>query len=209
MVVTQFTYTGQLRILDELVPGSRIGPTAFGKHCAYLLAERYGDCEIADATCDLAGFTGGDKEEGDHAWAETVSEALGVALLPAPTNELEPRHDVIRQLLTNNTDGRAPALWLSPRCRVLRKGFNSHYKYEMVGTGKNAVPALKPKKNLWSNPHDALQYVALNIFGVPNIVRGVPGGSKGRIAPRRRTDDDDDDDGPRQQGGSNFNVFNI
>jgi len=208
MVATQFTYAGQLLILDELVPNSRIGPTAFGKQCRNLLRERYGGFDVLSATCDLAGFSGGDKEEGDHAWAETVSEALGVALLPAPTNELQARHDVIRQLLTYFIDGRVPALWLSPRCRFLRKGFNSHYKIEMVGTGKNAVPAPKPKKNAWSNPHDALQYIGLDIFGVAGVTAGAPGGH-GRKRIASLSQGDDDDDAPAARGGSDFNVFSV
>jgi hypothetical protein len=206
MIVAQFDYRGQLRILDELVPGSRIGPTAFGKQCKNFLRERYGDFDVLSATCDLAGFSGGDKEEGDHAWAETVSEALEIALLPAPTNELDARHDVIRQLLTYYIDGRDPALWISPRCRVLIKGFYSHYKYEMVGIGKNAVPAVKPKKNLWSNPHDALQYLALDIFGIVGVVKGEP--SKGGRVAKSRDDDDDDDDAPVRRS-TDFNVFNV
>lgn len=208
MLVGQFDYRGQLRILDELVPGSRIGPTAFGNQCKYFLNERFPGMTVHSATCDLAGFSGGDKEEGDHAWAETVSEALQFALLPAPTNELDARHDVIRQLLTHFIDGREPALWISPTCRVLRKGFNSHYKYELVGVGKNAVPAVKPKKNLWSNPHDALQYLALDIFGLTNVMKGAPSGK--RLGKRMaRSDDEDDDDPSPRRGSADFDVFRV
>lgn len=210
MVVAQYDYRGQLRVLDELVPARRIGPTAFGQQCRGFLRERYPGFPIISATCDLAGWQGGDKEEGDHAWAETVEEALDMPLTPAPTNELEARHDVIRQLLTYFIDGREPALLLSPRCRYLRKGFNSHYKYELIGTGRNAVPAPKPKKNAWSNPHDALQYLALDIFGIVGLARGEPSGRKGRKGRVNTRDDDDDDSGGQPSGPrTDFDVLKV
>jgi hypothetical protein len=210
MVVAQYTLLGQLRVLDELVPASRIGATAFGNQCRVFLSERYRGFDITMGVCDLAGFSGGDTEQGDHAWAETVSKALGIALLPAPTNELQARHDVIKQLLTHNPGPmEEQGFLLSPRCRVLRKGFNSHYKFELVGTGRNAVPALKPKKNLHSNPHDALQYLALDIFGIAGVTSGDPSGKRKGSGKRRFADDDDDDDMSRQNSGTDFNVFNI
>lgn len=210
MVICQRTYRGQFRQIDELVPGKRIGATSFGRECKNLLQARYAGCWIESAYCDLAGWAGGDKEEGDHSWAESVEEALGIALLPAPTNELQARHDVIKQLLEHNPGPiEEQGFLLSPRCRVTRKGFNSHYKYELVGVGKNAVPAVKPKKNLHSNPHDALQYVALGVFGLVSVVKGVAAGKGKRISGAGVAQDDDDDDAPAHGATTDFNVFNV
>jgi hypothetical protein len=210
MVVAQYDWRGQLRVIDELVPQARIGSRSFGLQCKQFLLERYASCEIIAATCDPAGFSGGDKEQGVQSWAEIVSEAMGLELMAAPTNELLARLEGVRQLLTHNPGPLdEQGLLLSPRCRVLRKGFNSHYKYELVGVGKNAVPATLPKKNLHSNPHDALQYIVLDIFGVVGLSKGEAAGGRSRhkIGSRRR-DDDDDDDVPAR-GGSDFDVFKV
>lgn len=208
MVIAQYTYAGQLRVIDELVPNKRTGATAFGEACKLYLKLRYPGFTVrAPATVDPAGFAGGDKEQGDHAWADTVAEKLGIPFIAAETNELEPRHDGVRQLLTHNPGPIAEqGFLLSPRCKMLRKGFNSHYKYQMVGTGKNAVPAAKPKKNAWSNPHDALQYIVLGLFGISGVVKGVA--KKGKRIDARDVRDDDDDDMPARGNSTDFNVFN-
>ena len=208
MVVAQFTYSGQLRVLREFVPG-RMGPTAFGRQCRFILDQEFAECNVISATCDLAGFTGADTENGDLAWAQTVSEHLGITLMPAPTNELAPRMDGVRQLLTHSIE-RQPAFLLSPGCKMLRKGFNSHYRYKKIKCeGDRTSP--KPEKNEFSNPHDALQYLVLDIFGLHGVIRGEPGGEGGRrhgIKSSVRFDDDDDD-GPSPVASSNFDVFKI
>jgi hypothetical protein len=205
MVVAQYTYQGQLRVIDELVPNKRMGATAFAEQCKRFLQTRYSGCTVRiPATVDPAGFAGGDKEEGDHAWADTVSEKMDIPLIAAETNELQARHDGVRQLLQHNPGPREEqGFLLSPRCKMIRKGFNSHYKYEMVGTGKNAVPAAKPKKNAWSNPHDALQYIVLGIFGVSGVIKGVT-----KKAGRKPLPDDDDDEQTAVRNPTDFNVFN-
>lgn len=210
MIVAQYLYQGQLRVIDELVPNRRMGATGFGELAYRFLQDRYGDgWHIREpAVVDPAGFQGSDKETGDRSWAETVSAKLNIPFIGAETQELQSRHDVIRQLLEHNPGPRdEQGFLLSPRCRVLRKGFNSHYKYELVGTGKNALPSAQPKKNKESNPHDALQYLALGLFGVAGVVNGVvkkPG--KGKSQSR---DDDDDDDMPPAGRNTDFNVFNV
>jgi hypothetical protein len=206
MVVSQFTYSGQLRVLREFVPG-RMGPTAFGRQCRFILDQEFSECDVISATCDLAGFTGADTENGDLAWAQTVSEHLGITLMPAPTNELAPRMDGVRQLLTHSIE-REPAFLLSPSCKMLRKGFNSHYRYKKIaGAGERTGP--KPEKNEFSNPHDALQYLVLDIFGLHGVIRGEPGGEGGRRHGIKSAVRHDDNDGPSPVANSNFDVFSV
>ncbi len=214
MLVLQQPYDGQVRVLDEVVPGIRLGPTRFGELCRMLLIQRFPRLKILSATADPAGFAGSDQEGGDLAWAETVGAQLGVTVLPAPTNELNVRIDGVKQLLSYFIDGKKPALLISDRCKHLRKGFMSHYRYKVKGTGTGRLLGALPEKNLYSNPHDALQYGVLAIFGLHGVIGGAPGGEgkkgglpKGRGRPM---DDDDEDLAPKSQGPrTDFNVFKI
>jgi hypothetical protein len=53
-----------------------------------------------------------------------------------------------------------PGLTLSPRCILVREGFNSSYRFRRVRPGVEEYHD-EPEKNEASHPHDALQYVCL------------------------------------------------
>ncbi|MBS1180431.1 MAG: hypothetical protein H6Q99_311 [Proteobacteria bacterium] len=204
MLIKQYTYSGQLRVLEELVPG-RMGETRFGERCKILLEERYGAIPSTRwrAVCDPAGFTGGDAEGGDLAWAETVARILGIVILPAETNELKARIDGVSQLLRYRIDGQ-PALIISSLCPMLRKGFNSHYRYKTI-KGADGRSANKPEKNEYSDPHDALQYGVLDLGGRSAVISGDLT-KKGGVGRQDRHDEDSDDVHiPAGSGG--FDVF--
>lgn len=169
---------GQMRILFEMVPG-RAGPRRFAEAVRRELAEVAPGHPIELGWADPAGFTGADKEGGELAWAEIVAGELGVPILPAPSNEISIRLDAVRDDLSYHIDGNTPALLISPRCRMLRKGFASHYRYQIQRVGGLAKTADKPEKNDWSNPHDALQYLELGDKGRYGVVAG---GKPGRQA---------------------------
>jgi hypothetical protein len=64
-----------------------------------------------------------------------------------------------------------PQLQISPRCELLRKGFMGRYQYRRVKVSGSAERYHdEPEKDVYSHPHDALQYVATQVFG--NAVRG-------------------------------------
>jgi hypothetical protein len=161
MVVTQRTLEGQWRVLDELVVENTttMGAKRFGAAAAQLLAERYKGWHL-EAWGDPSAGEGADKEAGELDWLQIVGREIGVRIRPAPTNRLTPRLEAVRQPLTRMVDGSAPAFMLSPRCKKLRKGFNSHYRYRRVAVGEGRY-ADKPEKNEWSHVHDALQYPML------------------------------------------------
>ena len=55
-----------------------------------------------------------------------------------------------------------PGFCLSPDAKVLRKGFNSGYKFKKVADSNTKVLISDtPDKNEYSHPHDALQYLLL------------------------------------------------
>jgi hypothetical protein len=174
--ISQWMPSGQWRVVDELVPG-RMGASAFGGFIRDHLNRDYRKLPIALATADPAAAYGADKDHGELAWYETVQQKIGVPVQLAPSQEVNLRHDAVRQLLIapdillGNGD-RVPAFRLSAKCKMLRKGFISHYRFKKRANNPDAT--LNPevdKGNGFSDPHDALQYDVLNSRGRLNVVR--------------------------------------
>jgi hypothetical protein len=77
---------------------------------------------------------------------------------------LNARLEAVRGRLTAMVEG-LPALVVHPRASRIRKGFNGQYHYRRVRvSGEHYTP--QPEKNAYSHPHDALQYIATNLFEV-------------------------------------------
>ena len=80
---------------------------------------------------------------------------------PVPSNDFTIRREVVVAALNRMVDGR-PGLVLSPSCAMLRKGFVSGYHYRRVSSPITGIRYHdKPAKNVFSHPHDALQYLLL------------------------------------------------
>ena len=98
-----------------------------------------------------------------------ILHAKGIKIQAAEQN-LTIRLESVRKPLNTLTNGK-PQLQISPRCEMLRKGFLGRYQYRRVRVSGSAERYHdEPEKNEYSHPHDALQYVATQVFG--NAVRG-------------------------------------
>ena len=80
------------------------------------------------------------------------------------------RREAVAAALNRLIDGDA-GLLLSPACTMLRKGFVGGYHYRRVRAGANPDTYYEsPVKNTYSHPHDALQYLLLELshldFGI-------------------------------------------
>lgn len=172
--------SGQVRVLFEVVPG-RMSARRFAAAVRDEIALVAAGVPLAEVHyADPAGFTGADREDGELAWAEIVGAELGITIVPADTNEIDIRHTVVVDQLTYFVGPGEPGLILSRRCRMLRKGFVSHYMFEKRPAEKSQNR--KPVKNLWSNPHDALQYGLLGLKGRYGAIVG----NRDARAPERR-----------------------
>lgn len=170
-VTAQRMPNGQWRALDELVvpPGGSMGPLRFADQLNRLLAEpRYlawirsmerGKRAIA-GWADPSAAYGADKEAGELAWIETFAHRSEIPFKAAPTQELTARIEAVRAPLSpaRFVDADTPGLLISPTCRVLRKGFNSGYRFRKIQLAGTNRYGTKPEKNEWSHVHDALQY---------------------------------------------------
>lgn len=171
VVIGQAMPDGQFRPLGEVVPGrmsaKRVGDAV--KRELMALSELAGfPLELSCGWCDPAGFNGADSEDNELAWAQQLSAALGIPIEPTETNAILPRLDAVRDNLV--TIGAKPMLWLSRRCKKLRKGFASHYSYKVDKKSGEPGADAKPSKGPYSHPHDALQYWMLGKKGLGEIV---------------------------------------
>jgi len=148
---------GQRRILDELVGEQGTGPRRFGEDLAKRLHERFPAARKITGYADPSAAYGADKAAGEQSWIEIVAATAGITIVPAPTNALIPRLEAVRRPLTRLIDGE-PGLLLSPRCKLVRQGFASGYRFRKLQIATADRYTDEPDKNAFSHPHDALQY---------------------------------------------------
>lgn len=170
----QQTMRGRVRIIDELV-AEDMGIQQFAESVVIPhIAAHYPDYKVLGVG-DPAGLQ---RKDTDEATCFDVLEGLGFTMESPETNAFMPRRESVAWFLNRMVDG-LPALEISPKCKVIRKGFNGGYKYRrMQVSGQEAVFTSTPLKNRFSHPHDAVQYGCLFFRG--NTVMRKP------IPPRRR-----------------------
>lgn len=161
LVIMQRMPNGQVRWLDEVTSDREkiTGPKRLALAAQeLLLLPKYRDCHIEFMEFDPSAIHGADTEAGELAWFETVAQALGIVAIPHYTNEPTLRQEPIRDLLTQDIDGRIPALLISPTCRKAAAGMAYGYRYENVGQQLGAKLKLSPEKNEWSHVCEAGEY---------------------------------------------------
>ena len=189
---------GQWRGLHELfVPNTEsMGPKRFGKWLNQELQEQFPGIPVKGWADPSADFGGDQEEQEDWNWLDKVRQETGINIRPAPSNIIHDRLDAVRGRLTEMIDGYEPGLLISPTMRVVRKGFNSGYRYRRLKVAEGRYED-KPEKNDYSHPHDSIQYVFLG-GGEYEAVRGR---SKTRDQRRRLLVKTDDDPRGHYQGG--------
>lgn len=171
-VFGQLSRTGTLMITDELFPGVDTSLEEFIEtYLAPTINERYRGCKL-EGFGDPAGLG---RSPLDKRTPFMLINQAGVACRPARTNDWIPRRDAVAGFLM-----RRNGFKLSPKCKVLREGFNRGYRYGVIQT--TGAFRSRPEKNKFSHPHDALQYLALgmkhaNLYSP--IVTATSGGSNG------------------------------
>jgi hypothetical protein len=158
-IFAQFHPRGQLRVIDELT-STDMGINQFARDVVKPhLTNHYGGMSIQ---------SWGDPAGGQRAQADKTITCMkvlalqGLTTTPAPSNDWITRRESVVRFMTTIRDGE-PGFLLSPKCRVLRKGFNGGYKYDRVQIpGEDRFKDM-PSKNNYSHPHDALQYLCLGV----------------------------------------------
>lgn len=159
-VFAQYTPYGQLQIIDELFKKG-MGMEQFCE--MHLMPKLVNEYDLLDGTRIIAvGDPAGNRRaDSNETTAMQILHNYNIPVVPCMTNALLARLESVRSFLNSNMGGQ-PALRLSPKCEILRKGFQGNYRFE---TFRNDSARLKeePEKNDYSHLHDALQYVAHRI----------------------------------------------
>ena len=172
-VMTQMAPGGRWVIFDE-VCADGLGIEAFGEQVAEHLAREHPwiDPRKVLGVGDPAGNASSALARANET-CFTVLRGMGFRMEDG-VQDVEMRLTSVKHALRTMVDGR-PRLALHPRCRILRKGFQGRYQYrklQIAGVDERHHDA--PDKNAYSHPHDALQYVAVRLFG--NAIKGRPEG---------------------------------
>lgn len=168
-VFAQEAPNGQIRWLDELV-GDNVDAEEFGLEVNKFIAARFAECDFVGCP-DPAGFSAAAEAKDKRSWAEILRNKTKIRMVRVlPSNLITPRLQAVRTPLKRMIGGREPGLIISPTCKMLRKGFNSMYRYRRIKVGGGERFTEVPEKNIYSNPHDAGQYANLGITGYAGVV---------------------------------------
>lgn len=162
---------GQIRFLREVVPGPGTGVDRFIEQLLPLLHGPFRGLPPGLFAADPAGFYGGDKAYGQLAWADAVSQALGVQVQPAPTNEWDMRRAALGVIMrTSRRGGRDwPHMVIDPSMKMFIKGLSTGFKYQKQTNGFSRLPM----KNEYSHGCEAAQYGVLTLRGVAGMVATI------------------------------------
>ncbi len=169
-IIGQISPSGQL-LIHHTILAERAGIKQFGINVIRpLLQKEYPGYFIGHSAGDPAGSQGAQTDEktclevlsDDYNPRDPMSGGVGIITYPAHTNALEARTGAVSGFLTRLIDG-YPAILIHPRCKLLIKGFNGGYCYEKVQVSGSERYKETPKKNKYSHPHDALQYLVLSV----------------------------------------------
>jgi hypothetical protein len=154
IIVAQKTPDYQWQAIDEFVT-ERSGATAFSRVVRGELNIRYPRCNIRSGWGDPAG-----KAMMDDRTPFEIVQGAGLPIDPAPTNDFIRRRESVARALLKLTIRGKPALVISPKCKMLRKGMNGGYHFKRVQvSGTSEIYGDVPVKNQFSHPAEALQYL--------------------------------------------------
>lgn len=170
-VLAQMNSFGQLRVLREVWIGHGVGYERFLQAMlAVLNSPALAGLPRGSYTGDPSGFMGADRLNGEATWAEAIGRGLGHAIYPAPTNEPGARWESVRLRLNHDIDATTPGVIFDPSCEMLLEGFEAEYKHPKFRENAPKAYGDNVVDNDWTNPHDALQYLVLGVYGRAGII---------------------------------------
>lgn len=147
---------GRYVAIDELV-STDMSQAVFGPELKRYIARCYPGARIRGWS-DPAGEGGGQATEDTP---RQVLVASGIPCQPAPSNAPVLRRAAIANpLMRNAMDGKA-ALWISPKCRTLRKGLAGAWSFRRMKISGQERYHEDPDKGPYSHVCEALEYALL------------------------------------------------
>ena len=154
----QITPSGALWVLDECI-SENMGARQFATDALRpLLANQHYHGMGVKITGDPAGDQRSQSDSDDTPF-KIFAEA-GLLATAAATNDFLPRREAVVKFLL-----RRDGFLLSPRCKILRKALMGKYCFERIQIRGEERYKDQPKKDKYSHPADALQYLAMGASG--------------------------------------------
>jgi hypothetical protein len=163
-VICQLSPKGEMLVLDEIVSEEMGIQRCIRDLVIPKLKNEYGELKVAG----VGDPAGSQRSQTTEQTCFQILQENGLEVESAYTNEFAARREAVSYYLTRMVEGR-PAFIISPRCTLLRKGFLGRYSYRKMRVSGTERFSDKPNKDLYSHPHDALQYVALFFRGNSDI----------------------------------------
>jgi hypothetical protein len=187
-VITQTDARGRLLVIDELC-GEDMAIRRFLQdilipHLMTIYPEWWD--KKADQILCFGDPAGNQRAQTNEKTCFQEIELTGLRMNPYPkdkSNNFLPRRDAVAWFLSKLSGGQPAFLIDGTACPVLRKGFNGGYKYRRIRVTGEERYTDDPVGNVYSHPHDALQYVALEVGGVQSQKPKAP--DLPRITPYR------------------------
>lgn len=158
-IICQPDHKGRLLVLEE-VPAEDIGLELHVTKALRpaLFQERF----LGRPVCVVGDPAGMAKSSISEETSFDCLKRLGLATMPAPTNNLDPRIRAIEALLLSQRDGGPTLVIDGKRCPKIVRALDGGYRYAKTRQG---VRKPTPDKNEYSHGIDALQYACLVVHG--------------------------------------------
>jgi hypothetical protein len=168
-VIGQQYPDGRIVVLDEFVTEDS-GIVRFAQSLTAYMRAHYPNHTVTTAVGDPAGRARGPDERDIF---QIMREHSPWHWRPAPTNDVTIRIEAVSAALNRMVDGK-PGFQLNPSCGVLRKGFSGGYHFQKIAAGNGTTYHEVPRKNQFSHPHDAAQYMVLAMAGADAVLNRDP-----------------------------------
>lgn len=189
MIFTQTLPGGQRRILGEIYISG--GAKQLGEAAMTYGAKNFPGFKLKGGMIDPSADKRDENDSEAENYIATLNRAMGLSgaerFRPAPTNDPVKRQDAVKYSLNRTSGAGQPALLVSAKATVARKGFNSTYRFKKRANGE--IEDKPEKSHPVSDVHDAIQYYGLDEGGYEEITatesnkksaqsRGFGGGQK-------------------------------
>lgn len=154
------TTGGRLIIIDEVTGENMSIDTLVNEKVKPLLREKYPGCPVEGAWGDPSGISSRDTTE-----ASPFSVILdnGIPIADPGSNKLQPRIEIVKQLLTRLDSNGKPALQVLSTCKYTLAALSVDYIYEKQRGSSDLVKEVPTKSHVnWvSDLADSVQYLCL------------------------------------------------
>ena len=146
---------GRINIIDEFVSDD-MSQAVFGPELRAYITSHYPQAKVRGWS-DPAGEAKGQATEDTP---RQVLVAAGVPCQPAPSNKVVLRRASVANPLRRLCGDKRPALMISPKARIIRKGLAGGFCFRRIRTTDDRYTE-EPDKNAYSHPVEALEYLCL------------------------------------------------